>query len=133
MNSALRMKNLGLLTVVGVLIYFGWQLFSFDSNIKNDQYELCESKKFEEFNGIVSEVYVSWKSDTLNVFTFKLIESDSERIIYNYCLVYPEAVIEIGDSIFKVKDEFEYHIFKGKRLDSEIVISCGEDYCEKWK
>jgi hypothetical protein len=121
------------LTIIGVLIYFSWGLIFFDDNLKSEQYELCESKKSEEFCGIISEVYVSWKIDTLNVFAFKLKNGDSGKVIYNYCLVNPETVIEKGDSIYKAKDKFEYHVFKGKNYETEVVINCEDDYCEKWR
>ncbi|MCG8310275.1 MAG: hypothetical protein MI975_22970, partial [Cytophagales bacterium] len=61
-----QLKFFVLVLFVVLIIYLSWGLIFFDENLKSNQSAWCETKREEFFTGKVSDVYLSWKTDTLN-------------------------------------------------------------------
>ena len=128
-NSQLRF--LGSLALVVIIILLTRGLFNFDKKVKRNNSEICIEYERESFSGRILDTY---RSENRGTFVFILLEGgDEKKERYNYCLVYPEAYLEKGDSIYKVPNSFEYHIYKGGDSSQEEVIRCEDNYCDKWK
>ena len=128
-NSQLRF--LGSLTFIIAIILFSRGLFNSDKKIKENNVKICTGYKRESFSGRIVETY---KSENRGTIVFILLEEEGKKKEhYNYCLAYPEAYIEKGDSIYKVPNSFEYHIYKGGNPLQKIVVSCEDNYCDKWR
>lgn len=127
-NSQLRF--LGSLALVLFIMIFFWEMFNSDKRTKKKNRDICLNYKEMSYAGKVTDTY---KSKNRGTFVFVLLNDEGEKEYYNYCLVYPEAYIEKGDSIYKVPNSFEYHIYKGGDPSQEEVIRCEDNYCNKWK
>ena len=106
-------------------------MFSFDKRSIEKSRRICFDYYAESYAGLVVDVYKD--KENRGTFVFILLEDEEQGEHYNYCLVYPESYIEKGDSIYKPPNSFTYHIFKEGDGSKERVISCDEDYCDKWR
>jgi hypothetical protein len=125
-----QLRFLGSLALVIVIILLTRGLFNFDEKVKENNKEVCIEYKRESFSGRILDTY---KSENRGTFVFILMEDGKEKEHYNYCILYPEAYIEKGDSIYKVPNSFEYHIYRGGDPSQKEVLHCEDNHCDKWK
>lgn len=84
---------------------------------KKDSFKLnkyhCLKVKQSSYSGII--IYSKINHLNRDVFEFAVKGKDNKiDTIYNLCILNPEAYIELGDSIKKIKDEFTFIVYKNE-------------------